>query len=44
LPRAPRHVFVTHGEALASDALRQRIATELGWRASVPEFRDEFTL
>lgn len=41
---APRQVFVTHGEAAASDALRQRIQTELGWRVSVPEYRDDFEL
>jgi metallo-beta-lactamase family protein len=35
----PRHTFVVHGEARASDALRTRIADELGWRVSVPEHR-----
>lgn len=34
----PRHVFVTHGEPLSSDALRSRIEHELGWSASVPEY------
>ncbi|UXI66471.1 MBL fold metallo-hydrolase RNA specificity domain-containing protein [Tahibacter amnicola] len=42
--RAPRHVFVTHGEPAAADALRSRIAHELGWPASVPEYRDEVEL
>jgi metallo-beta-lactamase family protein len=36
-PEAPRAVFVTHGEAGASDALRQRIEHELRWSAIVPE-------
>jgi metallo-beta-lactamase family protein len=36
-PEGPRAVFVTHGEAGASDALRQRIERELGWPAIVPE-------
>lgn len=40
----PKHVFVTHGEINASDTLRQRIQAELGWSASVPEFRDEAQL
>lgn len=40
----PRQVFVTHGEPSASDVLRQRIQTELGWPASVPEYRDGITL
>jgi metallo-beta-lactamase family protein len=34
--RAPRHVFVVHGEPEATDALRFRIGNQLGWRASVP--------
>lgn len=44
MPSAPRQVFVTHGEARASDALRHRIQTELGWSATVPEYRDEVVL
>jgi metallo-beta-lactamase family protein len=34
---APSQVYVVHGEAAAADALRQRIARELQWRAVVPE-------
>jgi metallo-beta-lactamase family protein len=33
----PRQVYVTHGEPLASDALRQQIERQLGWQALVPE-------
>jgi metallo-beta-lactamase family protein len=44
MPRPPKHVFVTHGEPLASDALRARIERELGWRARVPEYRDTVEL
>jgi metallo-beta-lactamase family protein len=44
MPAAPRTVFVTHGESAASDALRQRLEATLGWRALVPEYRDEVTL
>jgi metallo-beta-lactamase family protein len=44
LPAAPRHVFITHGEPGASDALRQRLQSELGWSAGVPEYRDEVQL
>jgi metallo-beta-lactamase family protein len=36
-PHAPHRVFITHGDLGASDALRQRIEHELGWRALVPE-------
>lgn len=32
---APKHVFINHGEPHASDALRVKIQTELGWNAQV---------
>ncbi len=35
--RAPRQSFVVHGEPEAADALRSRIADELGWAVRVPE-------
>ena len=34
--QAPRQTFVVHGEPAAADALRQRIAHELGWNVRVP--------
>ncbi len=42
--RAPRQVFVTHGEPAAAEALRGRIERELGWRASVPSYGDKARL
>ncbi len=33
--RAPRRVFIVHGEPAASEALRTRIGRELHWKASV---------
>ena len=42
--RAPKMTFVTHGEPAAADALRHRIAEELGWPALAPEHRAEFDL
>jgi metallo-beta-lactamase family protein len=33
---APKKVFIVHGEAEASEALRERIQRELGWQACVP--------
>lgn len=33
----PRQTFVVHGEPDAADALRRRIADELGWPVCVPE-------
>lgn len=44
VPHAARGVFVTHGEAGAADALRQRIEHELGWPARVPMYRDRVDL
>jgi metallo-beta-lactamase family protein len=37
LPRSPRRVFVTHGEAAAADSLRQAIEEKHGWPALVAE-------
>lgn len=36
-PKPPRAVYLNHGEPDAADALRQRIARELGWPAIVPQ-------
>lgn len=37
---APRQTFIVHGEAEASDALRHRVEEKLGWKCSVPEYRN----
>ena len=42
--RAPRRVFVVHGEADSSEALRERIQRELGWSVCVPLQGQEFEL
>ncbi len=42
--RPPQHVFVVHGEAEASEALRERIQRDLSWNASVPRQNQEFSL
>ncbi len=36
LPRAPKMTYLVHGEPKAQDALRLRIAKELGWPVHVP--------
>jgi len=41
---SPKKVFVVHGEADASDALRHRIEEELGWSACVPEYNEPYEL
>ena len=40
----PREVFVTHGEPVASDALRHRIEEQFGWACRVPEYRERVSL
>jgi metallo-beta-lactamase family protein len=35
-PRAPKMTYLVHGETMAQDALRLRIAKELGWPVHVP--------
>jgi metallo-beta-lactamase family protein len=40
----PKMTFVTHGEPAAADALRHRIADELGWACTVPDYRDQVEL
>lgn len=44
LGRAPRGVFVTHGEPAAADALRARIEQQLGWSAQVPDYCENIEL
>jgi metallo-beta-lactamase family protein len=44
LPAAPRHVFVTHGEPVPADALRQAIEERHRWPCAVPEYRDTVEL
>lgn len=42
--RPPRRVFIVHGEAQASEALRSRIDQTLGWDAVVPRQSQRFEL
>jgi metallo-beta-lactamase family protein len=44
LPRAPRQVFVTHGEPVAADSLRQAIEEQYAWPCRVPEHLQAFEL
>jgi metallo-beta-lactamase family protein len=36
--------FITHGEPAPADALRHRVAEELGWVCTVPDYRDSADL
>jgi metallo-beta-lactamase family protein len=40
----PRRVFVVHGEPASAETLAQRVRTEFGWDASVPDYRERITL
>lgn len=42
--RAPNRVFVTHGEPVAADHMRQVLERRFGWSVVVPEMNEEFTL
>jgi len=43
-PRPPDTAFIVHGEPDASDALRTRVSTELGWTAVVPSVGERVRL
>jgi metallo-beta-lactamase family protein len=38
LPRAPKHVYLMHGEPEAADSLRQAIVERQPWPCTVPEY------
>jgi metallo-beta-lactamase family protein len=42
--KAPRTVFITHGEPAASDALRLRIQEKFGWNCMVPDHGEKVDL
>ncbi len=44
LPRAPKQVFVVHGESAAATALAERIGEELRWPAVVPDPQTTYSL
>jgi len=44
LGKVPEHVFINHGEPQAADTLRLRVGEDLGWKASVPDYKDAVDL
>lgn len=42
--RAPKTVFLVHGEPKAQEALRQKIVEKFGWHVEVPDYLDKFEL
>ena len=41
LKRAPRHLFVTHGESSAAQRFGEFLRDKTGWEISVPEYGAE---
>jgi metallo-beta-lactamase family protein len=44
LKRAPRHVFITHGEARAARSFGEFLHEKTGWEISIPEYGAAFPL
>ena len=40
----PRHVFVTHGEEEAAESFAGLLGEKMGWKTTVPSYKDEFEL
>jgi len=44
LRRAPKHVFITHGEPEVAEGFSRLLREKTGWDTSVPEYRAEVLL
>lgn len=44
LTKAPKKVFVVHGESDSADHFRDFVSEKTGWDVSVPEYKDEVVL
>ena len=44
LKKAPRHVFITHGEATAAKSFGEFLHEKTGWEVSIPEYGAEVSL
>ncbi len=44
LKKAPRHVFITHGEPEAAQSFSAFVHQKTGWETSVPSYEDSVTL
>lgn len=40
LGKAPDHIFITHGEPLASQTLREKVKETYNWNAQIPNFNE----
>jgi len=44
LKKPPRRLFVVHGESESAQHFGDYVSRKTGWKVSVPEYQDEFTL
>ena len=44
IKQKPEKVFIVHGEPQSADALRVKIAHELGWQCTIPAFLEKVPL
>jgi len=44
LKKAPRSVFVVHGEKEVAHSFGEYLSEKTGWKVVVPKYRDEITL
>ena len=44
LKKAPRRVFITHGEPDAANAFKKFLTEKTGWNCTVPEYQQEIVL
>lgn len=42
--RAPKTVFLVHGEPKAQEALKQKIVEKFGWHVEIPDYLEKFEL
>jgi len=42
--KAPKKVFLNHGEKDAAQALKEKIEQQLGWSVVIPKYKESFTL
>lgn len=44
IPKRPSKVFITHGEKVQAEGLKNKLEKDLGWDCIIPQYRDQFTL
>ncbi|MFT7644152.1 MAG: metallo-beta-lactamase family protein [Pirellulaceae bacterium] len=44
ISKAPRQVFLTHGEEKSAEALSKTITDDLGWNVTIPDYKETIEL